>query len=671
MKRKSIKTSILIPLLAGLIIGITVLSLIAIDRASNIVTRLTDERTYGAARAVTAMFKNLEDESRVVSVSVASNYTVINNVLSWNADEDKEQSRQNLIRYLQGIVSETNANSFVVRDAEGVMILRLHDLNNYGDADGSPSGLAALRGETTTAFSSTPTMPLGLNTTTPIIHNGEIIGTMAPLYFLHTEEFMNSYAQIFNAEVAIYNREERLATTFISTSGQRGVGEPVSSYVADTVIERGETLMTRENIYGAGYHTYYMPVNGLAGPVGAFSVSFSTEYADGAMLELMRGLIISGLVILAGVVILLIAIVNWQTKKLPKITSAAEAISIGDIEIDGLDEGTEPTNNEITKLERAFSHMVTSFRRQAYILARVAEGDYSSKVEIRSDKDVINTAIALMLEETQKVLHQVTSAGIQVSSSSKQIAEGAQLLAQGSTEQAATVEQLSTSMAVIAEKTKDNAEMAEKAASLAGSIKHNAEKGTRQMGEMMGAVKDINQAGQSIGKVIKVIDDIAFQTNILALNAAVEAARAGQHGKGFAVVAEEVRNLAAKSAEAAKDTGDLITNSIEKAELGSRIAGETAASLEEIVSGINESTKIVNDIALSSDEQYQNITQINKGVEQVAQVVQQNSATAEQSAAASEEMSGQSAMLEKIISQFHLGDDDRFKSNNALPPHRG
>jgi len=263
-------------------------------------------------------------------------------------------------------------------------------------------------------------------------------------------------------------------------------------------------------------------------------------------------------------------------------------------------------------------------------------------------------------------MSEINAATGQVSSGSKQIANGAQALAQGSTEQAASVEQLSASISDIALKTKDNAEKASRAATLASSIMQNAEKGSRQMGEMTNAVKEINQASQSISKVIKVIDDIAFQTNILALNAAVEAARAGQHGKGFAVVAEEVRNLAGKSAEAAKDTGGLISNSMEKAELGARIAEETAASLADIVAGINESTQIVGEIATSSEEQSIGISQVNTGIDQVAQVVQQNSATAEESAAASEEMSGQSSMLENLIAQFKLK-NDAGNRRTALP----
>ena len=237
-------------------------------------------------------------------------------------------------------------------------------------------------------------------------------------------------------------------------------------------------------------------------------------------------------------------------------------------------------------------------------------------------------------------------------STSKQISDGSQMLAQGSTEQSASIKDLSDSVAEIADKTKSNAGTAVKAANLAETIKENAENGSRQMDEMMMAVNDINEASGQISKVIKVIDDIAFQTNILALNAAVEAARAGQHGKGFAVVAEEVRNLAAKSAEAAKNTSSMIENSINKANLGVRIAGETAVSLSEIVTGINESSKLVREIAKSSEEQSLAINHLNVGIDQVAQVVEQNSATAEESAAVSTQMSSHASELKDLIDVF-------------------
>jgi methyl-accepting chemotaxis protein len=194
--------------------------------------------------------------------------------------------------------------------------------------------------------------------------------------------------------------------------------------------------------------------------------------------------------------------------------------------------------------------------------------------------------------------------------------------------------------------------MAEQAANLSGEIKNKAEKGSTQMDDLMEAVKDITEASSKIEKVIKVIDDIAFQTNILALNAAVEAARAGAAGKGFAVVAEEVRNLASKSAEAAKDTGGLIENSIQKSNLGLTLATGTASSLKEIVDGINENAALITKIATLSDEQTGAIVQIDTGVNQIAGIIQENTYKAEASAAASLEMSEKVGALEKLLDDF-------------------
>ena len=187
------------------------------------------------------------------------------------------------------------------------------------------------------------------------------------------------------------------------------------------------------------------------------------------------------------------------------------------------------------------------------------------------------------------------------------------------------------------------------------------------MDELIHAVRDISQASSNIVTIIKVIDDIAFQTNILALNAAVEAARAGQHGKGFAVVAEEVRNLAAKSAEAAKETNEMISDSIEKATLGSKIADETAGSLTEIVSGIDESNQLVIEIARASEGQSKGIEHLNNGISHVARTVTQNSATAQESAAESKEMSSQAMFLSGLISQLKLRSGET--GSVSLPSH--
>jgi len=302
----------------------------------------------------------------------------------------------------------------------------------------------------------------------------------------------------------------------------------------------------------------------------------------------------------------------------------------------------------------SFVNHVTNISKE---LEAFAGGDLSRELAPLSEKDTMGISLRNVHDKLNAMFSDITASANQVSSGSKQVADGAQALAQGATEQAASIQQLSSSITEIAERTKDNATTADKTARLSATIKENAEKGSHQMDEMIMAVSEINEASRNISKIIKTIDDIAFQTNILALNAAVEAARAGQHGKGFAVVAEEVRNLASKSAEAAKDTGIMIQSSMEKAELGSRIAGNTAASLSEIVLGINESSQLVAEIAQASEAQSLGISQINVGIDQVAQVVQQNSATAEESAAASQEMSGQSDVLQQLIAQFKLSEN--------------
>ena len=227
-------------------------------------------------------------------------------------------------------------------------------------------------------------------------------------------------------------------------------------------------------------------------------------------------------------------------------------------------------------------------------------------------------------------------------------------------QQASTVQELTASLEQIASQTRLNAQNSEQANTLTKNVKENAVDGNIQMKEMLNAMDDISISSSDIGKIIKVIDDIAFQTNILALNAAVEAARAGQHGKGFAVVAEEVRNLAGKSATAAKESTEMIENSIKKVEAGTKIANRTAKALDEIVSEVDRADTLINSMTISSAEQAQGIEQINLAIAQVSHVIQTIAATAQESAAASEELTGQATHLEEQVSVFKLN-----KSNTA------
>lgn len=251
-------------------------------------------------------------------------------------------------------------------------------------------------------------------------------------------------------------------------------------------------------------------------------------------------------------------------------------------------------------------------------------------------------------------LGEIDQAAGEVSIGSEQVAGGAQSLSQGSTEQASAVQELAATISEISNQVERNAHHAKEASQKANEAEAEIEVSNQRMQKMLSAMTDINTCSGEIGKIIKAIEDISFQTNILALNAAVEAARAGEAGKGFAVVADEVRSLAAQSAEAAKNTSELIQNSLRAVENGTGIASETAQSLSEVVSSVQQVAESIDRISEESASQANSIVQVTQGIDQVANVVQTNSATAEESAAASEELSGQAQQLKKLVGRFHL-----------------
>jgi methyl-accepting chemotaxis protein len=310
--------------------------------------------------------------------------------------------------------------------------------------------------------------------------------------------------------------------------------------------------------------------------------------------------------------------------------------------------------DEIGQLAEAMKEMLEALRYKAEIIEKYAEGDFTTDAELASDVDGLGKSLNKMQQSLNDLLSQVNVAVEQVSAGAEQVSNASQNLSQGATEQASSLEEISSSINEINGQSRQNAENSSQANGIAKKATDDAGAGNLQMKDLVKAMEEINTSSEEIKKIIKVIDDIAFQVNLLALNANVEAARAGKYGKGFAVVAEEVRNLAVRSAEAVKETTAMVEESIKSISKGNNLVDNTAKQLESIVGGSTKVADFLSEITIASNEQAQGIDQISEALNQIDQVTQSNTASAEESASAAEELSAQAQQLKGIVGRFKL-----------------
>lgn len=424
---------------------------------------------------------------------------------------------------------------------------------------------------------------------------------------------------------------------------------------ADSLIKNGTSGL---QIYSTGSGQMYLDIENV--PNSRWT-AVSYVPADEILKELntltqfIVAIALASVLILTGIIILLLRRV--VIRPVGQIDKIAREIANGNLNqtiayksSDELGELAANFNKTVARLK----DYVNYINEISQVLEQIAEGDLRFKLtyDYAGEFEKIKVAlqhISLYLNDT---LGQINLSAEQVSAGAEQVSSGAQALSQSSSQQAASVQELAATMSEVSAQVNENAQRAQTANHRADNVSVQVTESNRRMSDMLNSMNDISSASSEIGKIIKTIEDIAFQTNILALNAAVEAARAGAAGKGFAVVADEVRNLANKSQTASKNTAVLIENSLSATENGTRIANETAAALESVVEGVNEVTTVIAEISKATSEQATSIDAVNNGIEQISSVVQTNSATAEQSAAASETLSAQAETVKKLVEKF-------------------
>lgn len=372
--------------------------------------------------------------------------------------------------------------------------------------------------------------------------------------------------------------------------------------------------------------------------------------------------IAGGALILFSILIMSFFVNRTVSRPLSKLTWLAQTMEKGNL---GLGQGEHLTvnirsNDEIGLLANIFENTILRLRGYIGEISTILESISNGNLTAGTNQDYVGdfTSIKIslddILERLNKTMSQIVESSDYVSNGSKQMSIGAQALSNGAVQQSSAVEELEGNIELIAEQIAQTAENAQNASQKVISVSGQLTESNQKMQEMIHAMEEITDSSNEISKIIKTIENIAQQTNILALNSAVEASRAGEFGKGFAVVAKEVRELAAKSAEASQYTNKLIEHSITAVGHGTKIANETASQLAEVVAGTSEVVDTTNWIADAARTQAESVTQIKERVIQISNVVQTNSATAQESAATSQQLSSQAGLLKSLIGTFHL-----------------
>ena len=437
----------------------------------------------------------------------------------------------------------------------------------------------------------------------------------------------------------------------------KNLGDLIGQKYNDMLVEK---MQTKEAFFQRdGQVRYYVPLQ-IEGVDWWVQTAMTIPHFDQEKNQLLFALILSEVIIFILVQIINFLRISNALKPLKKISEAGKEVAGGNFDV----EIHYPQQDEIGELSRSISEVIGRSKKIVFDLRdrldAMAGGNFTENLESEEyvgDYAPLLESLKHIQEDMNRTLQEVHASSVQVLSSAEQVNTGAQSLSQGATEQASSIEELSANMQDISQSIQASTKTAGDAYKLQGEAGVAVLQSNEKMEEMRKAMDDITAKSNEISKIIKTIDDIAFQTNILSLNAAIEAARAGAAGKGFAVVADEVGNLAQKSAKAAQNTGLLIEETIEAVEKGAKITEETAESLNSVSKSTEEVNTLIEKISSASSKDLEGITSLNQGLQQISSVVQANSATAEQSAAASEELTGQANKMNELVERFQLKEE--------------
>lgn len=499
-------------------------------------------------------------------------------------------------------------------------------------------------------------------TAQPIFKDNRQVGVVVVSVLLNDEEALDELKSTSGAEFSIIKDATHIATT-LQVDGERIVDTQIPQEVYDHV-QSGQVYSGKNELDNEDFAVTYLPLTDSNGTViGSLFTGKSLKSVYDQNSQTTLGAVIMGVVLFFIMNILLSRFINRSiVKPLSRIVTFSTQVAEGNLGLGGeLDEQYQYNQqNEIAQVffaQLATVHSIKDYIGELdHVLTDLSRGILTTQTvhEYKGDFVGIRDALVRVQQQLITSMDKISDSSNILTLSSDEISVASQALAQGASEQASTVEELTATVDSIFARVNDTAQKAATASVKAVAVGESVNHGNQQVDEMLDAMQRIREGSAQIEKIIKTIEDIAFQTNILALNAAVEAARAGAAGKGFAVVADEVRNLASKSADAARNTSELIQHSLQTVNQGTKIASRTVTVMKDIVTSVDDVIETIEEISNANEEQAIAMGQIQSGLGQVATVVHNNSASAEESAATAQELSLQAKNLDNLVSAFKI-----------------
>ena len=630
---------LIVVFLSGLLVTILVLSIISTTMSSSIINNIVQGDNISSVNTVQG---EITDEiMRLRSIVV----TMDSLDLSLKGYEDR-------VLMFWNNQKERASEFLALYDESGTVYFKT---DNYELADFDRS--RALQGGWM-GFVNDSKMDLTIQVCVPIERDGNKVGAALCGMYMSDNEFLDEIKEQTDAEITLFSGNVRFSTTLTDEKGQRAVGTTMADNIANQVLTKGEIYQGEAVLFNQKHYVAYVPMPDINGNIiGAYFSGMSTAETDAGQTQLAIITLVVAVVIGAlMVVVIVIANKKILIDPIKEANIIAEDMSHAEFRKPKttFKFARDELGDFVVKLRATKDELNKYIDDINSVLSEMATGNFTvrPKVEYHGDFAGIKKSFDEIEDSLADIIGNIGDTSREVRSGAEQISEGSSMLADGTSKQASAIEELSATINEIAVKVNQTAQNASDAS---GISTQTADKITFQNNEvknMLGAMDEIKEKSDQIQNIIKAIDDIAFQTNILSLNAAIEAARAGAAGKGFAVVADEVRNLAAKSAESAKQTGELINATIEAVNKGTVIAQSTAQTMKEVTALSERTNEYISDITSATEEQSDSINQIKTGIESISQVVQQNSATSQQTAASCQELSNQAAVLENQIEKF-------------------